>query len=50
MDYILSKPLNKIKKYIFLFAVFFGINAKAQELKNGTINRKALVSRHKLWL
>ncbi|WP_184550457.1 hypothetical protein [Mucilaginibacter sp. FT3.2] len=48
MDYILSRPLKKIKKYIFLLPVFFGLNAKAQELKTGTINRKALVSRHNI--
>lgn len=48
MDYILSRPLNQIKKYIFLSLVFFGINVKAQELKTGTINRKTLVSRHNL--
>ncbi|MFI5157850.1 MAG: hypothetical protein ACHQF4_03235 [Sphingobacteriales bacterium] len=48
MDHTLSRHLNKIKKYIFLLPVFLGITAKAQELKTGTINRKALVSRHNL--
>src|SRR3569833_272304 len=48
MDYIFSKPLNKIKKYIFLLPFFLGVSAEAQQVSIGTINRKAMVSRHNL--
>src|ERR1700744_1196848 len=44
----LSTSINRIKRYFFLFAILLGTNAKAQEVKRGTIDRQALVSRHNL--